>query len=567
MQKEVITQLLNETATLLELHGESAFKIQSYRRAAQQLERNFVPESTFQSYHQLTKIPGIGPNLAQHIHEIYTKGTFQVREMLRAQTPPGILQILTLKGLGPKKIRTIWLNLGIESIDELLKACQENKIASLPGFGQKTQASIEKSIEFRKNNDGKWLYASVIHFIEQLVEAIQQKFPKSQVSIAGAARRKLEIIDEAVVVADNTIQEKLIKWFTSIRVFNPGAHLVNHEWRASFLESDFLLRIVFTEPKDFYQTLIKETGSQAHLSLKFKGKETIQQVLEHTPITSEEEFYQKLDMPFIAPELREGIIEMNLPKKEPIQLIGRSDIKGIFHAHTHYSDGKASLKEMAIHCKEQGFEYLGISDHSQTAAYAGGLTPNIVRRQQEEIDRLNEELAPFKIFKGIESDILPNGDLDYPAEILDSFDFVIASVHSALTMDQDRATQRLLKAIKNPYTTFLGHATGRLLLRRDGYPINHEAVIAACAEHGVIIELNANPNRLDIDWRWIPTVLARKVLISINPDAHSTDGFNDIEFGINVARKGGLTAQYNFTSFTLNQVEKYLEKKRNSRSI
>jgi DNA polymerase (family 10) len=270
-------------------------------------------------------------------------------------------------------------------------------------------------------------------------------------------------------------------------------------------------------------------------------------------------------LPLIPEELREGLVEFDLVKSGKIeQLVTDKDLKGILHNHSTYSDGKHTLRQMAEHCRDLGYAYLGISDHSRTAFYAGGLEIERVQQQHLEIDLLNQELAPFRIFKGIESDILIDGSLDYPEEVLATFDFVVASIHSSLNMDVKKATQRLLKAIENPYTTILGHPTGRLLLRRGGYPIDHKVIIQACADHGVVIEINANPWRLDLDWRWVQEAMEKGVKLSINPDAHEMEGYADMRYGVIAGRKGGLTKDMTFNAFSLAEMETYLQQRKNS---
>ncbi len=272
---------------------------------------------------------------------------------------------------------------------------------------------------------------------------------------------------------------------------------------------------------------------------------------------SEKEIYDYYHLQYIEPELREGLNEVELAKENKIPiLIDVKDLRGILHNHTTYSDGINTLKEMAEYCKKLGYEYLGICDHSKSAFYANGLNEERVIAQQQEIDELNKILFPFKIFKGIESDILNGGSLDYNEDILKTFDFIVASVHSNLKMNEEKATERLIKAIENPYTTILGHPTGRLLLSRAGYPINHKKVIDACAANGVIMELNAHPYRLDIDWRWIPYCLEKGVMISINPDAHETQGYHDMYYGTCVARKGMLTKEMCFNALSLEEITK-----------
>jgi DNA polymerase (family 10) len=286
----------------------------------------------------------------------------------------------------------------------------------------------------------------------------------------------------------------------------------------------------------------------------------IEVLRENTPIASESAFFEKAGLPWIPEELREGYIEFDLAKAGKIpQLLEDKDLKGILHNHSTYSDGKHTLRQMAEYCKELGYEYLGISDHSRTAFYAGGLEIEKVQKQHQEIDQLNKELAPFRIFKGIESDILTDGSLDYPEEVLASFDFIVSSIHSNLGMDRKKATARLINAIMNPYTTILGHPTGRLLLRREGYPIDHKAVIDACALHNVVIEINANPWRLDLDWRWVNYAVDKGVKLSINPDAHEMGGYADMKYGVIAGRKGGLTKDMTFNAMSADEIGKYFQ--------
>jgi len=304
---------------------------------------------------------------------------------------------------------------------------------------------------------------------------------------------------------------------------------------------------------DFTFKLFQTTGNESHLSL-INAKEE--------PAESEEQIYQKAGWPFIIPELREGKFEEKFKNVNPDDFITWQDLKGSLHNHSTYSDGANSVEEMARQCMDLGLEYLGMNDHSQYAVYAGGLTPERIKQQHAEIEALNEKLKPFKIFKGIEADILPDGNLDYNEEILKSFDFIVASVHAVLKMDEEKANARLLKAIKNPFTTILGHPTGRLLLSREGYPVDLKLIIDACAANGVIMELNANPFRLDLDWEWIPYAMDKGVMISINPDAHKRESFHDMYYGVLAARKGGLTKEMCFNALPLEKVEQYFLKRK-----
>ena len=319
----------------------------------------------------------------------------------------------------------------------------------------------------------------------------------------------------------------------------------------------------FSDPASFIKEKILRTGSKSHLLYPMEGDLPFVSLLQDFEFNSEEEVYQKAGYVWIPEELREGFLEFDWAKGGAKPLLEEKDLKGILHNHSTYSDGKHTLRQMAEHCKSLGYEYLGMSDHSRTASYAGGLDIEKVQKQQAEIDQLNQELAPFKIFKGIESDILTDGSLDYPPDVLASFDFIVASIHSGLSMDRKKATARMLKAVENPYTTILGHPTGRLLLRREGYPLDHKVIIDACAAHAVIIEINANPWRLDLDWRWVHYAMEKGVKLAINPDAHAMEGYADMRYGVMVGRKGGLTAEMTFNALGKEALNKYFEERKN----
>ena len=325
-------------------------------------------------------------------------------------------------------------------------------------------------------------------------------------------------------------------------------------------EPELQLLVHFCSPENLAAKELLFVASKAHLGTWVNEEETVGELIRKSKFESEDEFFQQHQLQFIPREMREGMDEVALAKAGTLpELIKNKDLKGILHNHSTYSDGKHSLRQMAEHCKALGYEYLGISDHSRTASYAGGLEIEKVVKQHAEIDALNQELAPFRIFKGIESDILPDGNLDYPTEVLRNFDFIVSSIHSVLNMDLKRATDRLLTAIHNPYTTILGHPMGRLLLRREGYPIDHKAIIDACAIKQVVIEINANPWRLDLDWRWIRYAMEQGVQLAINPDAHEMDGYADMQYGVLIGRKGGLTKEMTLNALSGNEIASYFE--------
>jgi DNA polymerase (family 10) len=527
MSTEEIAKALKITAQLMELHEVNPFKIKSIANAAYKLDKTDI-DLNGKSLQELEQIEGIGKGIAAKINELQTTGDLKELSEMVAITPVGVIEMLRIKGIGPKKVRQLWKELEVESVGELLYACNENRLITLKGFGAKTQAEVKKQIEFFQTNIGKFHYASVEAFANDLVAYLKEKYKTDLVSLTGAMRRKNEIIDsiEILIATDEDL---------TIDAFE-NTHRVKVE-------------IITCSANEFYKRLIETTNAPEFKIDDFKFSESVK---------NEEELFALNHLQYIEPELRENTAVVDLAKQNKIpKLIELSDLKGILHNHSTYSDGMNTLKEMAVYCKELGYEYLGICDHSQSAFYAEGLKPDRVAEQHKEIEELNKQLFPFKIFKGIESDILNDGSLDYTEDVLQSFDFIVASVHSNLKMDKEKATARLIKAIENPYTTILGHPTGRLLLSRPGYPIDHQKVIDACAANNVVIELNAHPYRLDIDWRWIPYCLEKGVKISINPDAHEKSGYHDMYFGTCVARKGMLTKEMCFNALPLAEIELY----------
>jgi len=513
ISSDEITEALELTAKLLELHNENPFKSKAYTNAAFKLSK-LRYDFAGKTKDDIEKIEGIGKGISSKIVELMETGnTADLADMLD-RTPPGVVDMLHIKGLGPKKVRQLWHDLQIESTGELLYACNENRLVTLKGFGEKTQAQVKQNIEFKIANSNKFHYASLEQPVNKLVEAIQQQ--GLQATVLGQLARRCEVIDKVEVLVTGSVPNNL-------------ASLEN----AIPLPVDYIV----CQHDEFYYRLVEQSSTPAHLKkINFAS-------LSHTKFASQEDVYSALHLQYIEPELREGLGEVEMARRNALpQLLQTADLKGILHNHTTYSDGVHSLKEMADYCQSLGYEYLGICDHSQTAVYANGLGVDRVQQQHREIDELNKGYTQFRILKGIESDILGDGSLDYPDEVLATFDFVVASVHSGLKMTEEKATARLIKAIENPYTTILGHPTGRLLLAREGYPIDHRKIIDACAANKVSIELNAHPYRLDIDWRWIPYCIEKGVLVSVNPDAHHKEGFHDMYYGVCVARKGVLTA-------------------------
>lgn len=559
MENKPIARTLRLLSQLMELNEVNPFKIKSIANAAFKVDKLPFPLAG-KTVAELEKIDGIGKSLAAKIAELLETGTMaELQEMLEA-TPEGVVEMMGIKGIGPKKVAIIWKELGIENVGELYYACNENRLIEAKGFGLKTQEEIKKVIEFRMAGNGKFLYAQVEKEAKDLMEEIRGIFPDALKHIAGEFRRLNEIISELVIVIGSLNQQvaydALAELDTLQNVVLNGTHI------SAELKNGLLVDIICVDKADYYYELFVNTGTTEHVE---KVLSRINIPLEQPE--TEEVIYQKAGLAWMQPELREGItfIEKAAENKLPT-LISYHDLKGTLHNHSTWSDGVNTLEEIALYCRDElKLQYLGICDHSKSAFYAKGLSIERVLQQQEEIDHLNKKITGFHIFKGIESDILNDGALDYPDEILKKFDFIVASVHSNLKMQDDKATARLIKAIENPFTTILGHPTGRLLLSRKGYDIDYKKVIDSCAANNVVIEINANPVRLDLDWRWHQYALDKGVMLSINPDAHRNSGFHDMHYGVNVARKGGLSKEMCLNALSLEEISKVFEKKKSGK--
>jgi len=537
---------------LMDIHGENAFKIKSYTNAAYTLDKLTEPVSEM-SPDALFAIRGIGEAIGQKILQLIENKRLAILESYIEKTPIGILEMLKIKGLGPKKIITIWKELEIETVGELLYACQENRLINYKGFGAKTQQNIQESLEYYLQHQGSYLYQQVESLASNLQKILNEQFPTEEHIISGLFKRQMETIDFLDIVT--TLQEnKLIEWLKE-KEFNVTKL---DEFISCKGVDNFEIRWHITSPENFHWTNFSLACSPDFLK-KWVENPFFEK---NFKFISEASIFEQLGISFILSAQREdpAILSKYLlsNKKNLTPSIQAEDIRGIIHSHSTWSDGIHTIEQMAKAAKEAGYEYLVISDHSKSAFYANGLEIERIAAQHKEIDTLNKKLAPFVIFKSIESDILNDGSLDYPEEILESFDIVIASIHSNLKMTEEKAMMRLLNAINNPFTSILGHPTGRLLLSRKGYPINHEIIIEACAENNVVIELNAHPRRLDMDWRYIAEAVQKDVLISINPDAHAIEGFSDCKYGVLVAQKAGLKASQNLSSFTLQEMMEFV---------
>ncbi len=557
MTNAQIAEKLKWYAELSELHNINPFKIKTYASASYRIDKILDPLKG-KTLAELEKNDGIGKSLATKVFQLTTTGTFDELDELEKNTPIGVQQLFAVKGIGPKKIAYIWNNLGIESPGELLYACNENRLAQAKGFGQKTQDSVKQSIEFLFANAHKFHYAKLEQLANELFDALNEFDGITNFSLTGAIRRKCEVLDEVEYCVSILGDENDFASYISERI-NPEELVLNGTEITFRFNQTIPIKIYCCSHDEFYNTLFETTASAAHMQ-KLKQQQRLPNISE---ATSEEDIYTSIGLSYIEPEMREGFNEVELAHANTLpQLIELRDLKGILHNHSTYSDGLNTLEEMAVYAKQLGYEYLGICDHSKAAQYAGGLTEEEIEKQHCEIDVLNNKLGPFKIFKGIECDILGDGSLDYDESIWKTFDFIVASVHSNLKMTEEKAMSRLLRAIENPYTTILGHPTGRLLLMREGYPVDHKKMIDACAANGVVIEINAHPYRLDLDWRHIDYALNKGVKLSINPDAHHTKGYHDMHFGVCVARKGGLSKEMCFNALSLYEIDLYFSQRK-----
>ncbi|HEX5669362.1 MAG TPA: PHP domain-containing protein, partial [Chitinophagaceae bacterium] len=494
---------------------------------------------------------GMGESTGKKVWEILQTGKLEVLEKIIAATPPGIIEMMNIKGIGPKKIHTIWKEMQLESLGELLYACEENRLLLYKGFGAKTQQNVMEAIRFYNSNRDNFLFAEVENYGLQVNGILREAFPGELISFSGEFRRQCEII-------------RRIDWVTTIPEEKLSALLAEHQLeRTDSAPPMYLykgahhvaLGFIVTQKEDFFRHLFENSCSSEFL-LEWKNRFPIKTE------KNEEDYFSVNDLHFIPACLREQADIIDVAAGPLPNLIQPSDIKGIIHSHSTWSDGSNSIEEMAVACMAKGLEYLVISDHSKSAFYANGLNEERIAAQQQQIEELNKKLAPFRIFKSIECDILNDGSLDYSNDVLASFDLVITSVHSNLKMTEEKAMARLLKAIENPYTTILGHMTGRLLLSRPGYPVDHARIIDACKANNVAIELNAHPRRLDMDWRFIRKAISQGVMISIDPDAHAIDGYDDNRYGVLAAQKGALSKEQNLSSFSLADFEAFIAKKK-----
>ena len=554
MENDELVDSLELLVKLWDVHGVNEFKAKNLSFAVRGLDK-FPGKINQLTTDQLVLIPGVGKIIVQLIYQLAQTGTCQELEEIVEKTPAGILDLLKIKGLGAKKVRAIWQELNVSNFEDLNTACQNGQIEKLKGFGSAIQSSIQSQIIYIQENRKKLRLDKAIFLSDRILAMLQVTFDK--IAISGELRRNCEVITSLVFVieTDNIFgsQSEIseLKGFAEdLQASSPFT------WRGFFEDHLIPIEIHLVDESEFVSALFQHSAHENHLESidfynQFQGK----------TLFTEESIYQASNKPYILPEMREGLQEFEWAgQHKNTDLIEEQDLQGCLHNHSVYSDGKNTLQEMAEACRSLGLHYFGIADHSQYAAYAGGLKEEDVYRQHEEIDRLNSLWSDFTILKGIEADILPDGSLDYNDYILSQFDYVVASVHANLTMDLDKAMDRLIRAIENPYTSILGHPTGRLLLSRPGYPLNTHKILDACLANGVSIELNASPYRLDLDWRHIYAAMDKGVFVSINPDAHKIEGLKDMTYGVKVGRKGGLLKALTLNALPLNDLIAFFKK-------
>jgi DNA polymerase (family 10) len=534
MANETLSNLLQEMAFLAEMKGDNPFKIRAWANAAGILEEQSQEAEELVASGEIAKIPGIGKGTQALVKEFVSMGRIQEHDDLRAAFPPGFLEIRAVRGLGPKKIKALYEQLQIGSLAELEYACLENRLVDLKGFGAKTQSSILANIEKIKANRGRAILPMAMQQAESVLEELKALPGVELVAETGELRRRLPVVGSL----DFVLKGK------AASLEKAGFEERGSFWTRS-VEDQLPVHVWIAGKEDFGTQLVATTGPSRLLDkmglLPASG--------------SEEEVFAAHSIEWLPPECRDlGIA--------PKDLVEEEDIRGVFHLHTKWSDGANTLEEMAAAAVERGFEYLGVSEHSQTAFYAHGLDEKRVLEQRKEIDRLQEKFPSLKIFQGIESDILSDGSLDYPADFLRQFDFVIASVHGQMRMNKEDMTKRLCRALENPATTWLGHWSGRLLLGRDAYAFDTEKVLACAAKHGKGIELNSNPYRLDLDWQIAPEAARLGISIGIFPDAHSVGGLDDVQYGVMMARKAGLTRQQITNTKTRKEMEAWLNERK-----
>lgn len=571
MDKRDVARTLEEIAVLLELTGVNPFKVRAYENAARAIDGLSEDLGTVVSEGRLTELPGIGDSTGANIAELWKTGRMKFYDDLAASVPPGYLEMTRIPGLGPKKIRALGEALEVTSIADLKRAAEEGRIRDLKGFGAQSEKKILQGIGIVEKGSSRFLAGEVRPMAEELLAALKKHPAVVEAEVGGSLRRWLETVKDVDLLVSTKKPAEVTKAFLALV---PDASIIGSgETKTSVrFPSGLAVDLRLVLPKQFPFALHYFTGNVAHnvrvrsraLDRGFSLNEYELSGGRHAPIASESDLFEVLGLAYIEPEMREDLGEIEAAEKRKLpELIALDDMRGILHCHTTYSDGKSTLTEMARAAETWGASYLGISDHSQSARfYANGLTEEDLERQGAEIDAWNKKAKKLRVLKGAEVDILPDGSLDYPDKVLARLDFVVASVHASLTMDEKAMTARIVKALRNKHVNILAHPTGRVLLHRSGYRFRMEEVFRIAGEEGVAVEINANTHRLDLDWREIRAAKARGVQFAINPDAHHVTGYDDIRFGVGVARKGWLTKADVINCLSAEQAVKWFRSRR-----
>ncbi|MBI5154105.1 DNA polymerase/3'-5' exonuclease PolX [Candidatus Poribacteria bacterium] len=573
-----LLRALERMAVLLDLDGANSFKVNAYTKAVRALADDTIDIEELVAAGRLTEIEGIGKGLAEKITEFWTHDRIAELNELEAKYPPGLIEMTEIPGFGAKKARAVFDALGVKTMDELKAACEDGRAAELKGFGKKTADKILAGIEQLRRHSGRFRLDAASAAAQPILERLRAHPSVQRVEVAGSLRRWRETVKDMDFVCATESPAEVMALFTTMA----GVTAITGQGPTKssvLLEAGMAADLRCVTAAQFPFTLQHFTGSKEHnTKLRARAKDMglksneyglfREGAEESLPAGSEEDIYRHLGLAFIPPAMREdmGEIEAAADGRLP-RIVEMGDLRGLLHMHTHYSDGQPDIEDYAQWASEHGFEWMGIADHSQTAAYAGGLKPDRVREQFAEIAAVNAawNQKGVRLLRGIEADILTDGSLDYEEELLREFDFIVASVHSQFKLTEEEQTARIRKAIENPYTTVLGHMTGRLVLKRDGYQVNQKEIITACAREGVVIEINANPWRLDIDWRLIPFALEQGAYLSIGPDAHSVAGLDDTKYGIGIANKGWVTKERLVNCWSAEEFLAFARRRRNSK--
>jgi DNA polymerase (family 10) len=572
MDKWTVARMLDEIANYIELSDANKFKARAFERAARAIENSETDVVDLVKTGDLYKTSGIGKAIGPIVVEIVETGASPYLDDLRKQYPPGVFDLLRVPTMTLKKVGAIHAALGISTVEELEEAARDGRIAKLKGFGAKTAEKILGGIEWARKNESRFLLPTGLEIGELLRERLAAIDEVDDADVAGSVRRRLEVITNVNVVISTRRPKKVLEEIGRRGVvdqFEP----VDETTFKGLARGEMNVLLHLTKPEDFGAAMLRATGSAEFVEAfaakiagdgyELRGNALLHRG-KHVAAENEHDLFERVGIAFVEPERREDASE--LARKKRVRLVQPADLRGTFHVHTTWSDGRNSVAEMLAASKERGFEYVGISDHSPNASYAGGLTVDRLREQQKELAAEEKNVAPMRVFRGTEADIMLDGSIDYGSKVLGSFDFVIASVHSRFSMPKDEMTERILTALDDPHVTFLGHMTGRKLLARDGYTFDYDRVFERAGQRAVMIEINGNPNRLDIDWRLIKRALDRGVIFSINPDAHSIRELSHVISGSWVARKAGLSAKEIFNSLPVEAVEEFFAARRAARA-